>query len=403
MKIDKIEITNYKKIRQLVLSLDGENVRISGTTGQGKTTAISALWDLMSMAGEPITTGEAKGRIKITLSDGVKKVFAERKFTAKTKTLNIVDSEGQKVTAAEFKSWFASLADNPMDLLKLKPTEQLNALLKCVKFPAGFDLDKLTADIKKAELERGDLSRDITKKTKELGTEPENVEVINALTVMNELQAEKDLAKQVADTSNNVVKAEARIIEISDQLEKLVAEKNKLMGWIPTAKKFMADNVTDVAAKELKVSNLAVHNEKATTRANWLAKKAELDDLRTQHQAKQDLAAQLLQQKKDGLEAAQWPLDGLNISDGEMYYQGVPFVQAGDSQKMLVCGVLSAEQILTKKIHAVKMDGIESMSEPDFEFLVNIFNSKNIQVLSTRVTRGSAEPGELVIHDGGLV
>ena len=47
MKILSVDVVNFKKVEVLHLELDGQNLRVAGTTGQGKTTAISSLWDLM--------------------------------------------------------------------------------------------------------------------------------------------------------------------------------------------------------------------------------------------------------------------------------------------------------------------------------------------------------------------
>lgn len=403
MKVDTIELTNYKKIRSLILNIDGDNLAVTGTTGQGKTTVISALWELIEMVGEPITNGEAKGKIKITLSDGQKKVYAERKFTQKTKTINIIDSEGKKVSVAEFKNWFSSLADNPQDLLNLSDAKLMEKLAASVQFPAGFDLKQVEYGLACKIADREELATTISALEKNLGVKPEKVVAVDTVALMQELQTVQDLDKKYTETEENVDKAIARIGAIDAEILTLQAEKKKLVDWKPGTQQWLKETIVDVAAVQNKINNIAADNVKAATYTTWINKEADLNAKKTNRATVIEHIKTIKKQLKDGLEDAKWPLQGLSIVEGVVHYKNVPFSQAGDSEKMLICGILAAEQIKDSTLKVVRMDGIESMSIPDFEFLKNFFNAKGIQVLSTRVARGSAEPGELIIQDGGIL
>ena len=403
MKIDTIEFKNYKKIKSLILNVDGENLAVTGTTGQGKTTVISGLWELIEMVGEPITSGEAKGRIKITLSDGIKKVYAERKFTQKTKTINIIDSEGKKVSVAAFKQWFSSLADNPQDLLNLTDAKLLEKLVSSVKFPAGFDLNKIEYGLACKIADRQELATTISSLEKGLGDKPEEVVAVDTVELLQNLQREQEKEKTYNETEENVNKATARITAIDEEVTALLEEKQGLVDWKPGAQQWLKETKVDVEGAQNKINSIAADNVKAAAYTTWIQKEEDLKVKRSERERVIDHIKTLKAQRKEGLEGAQWPLKGLSIEEGIVYYKNVPFSQAGDSEKMLICGILAAEQIKDSVLKVVRMDGIESMSIPDFEFLKNYFNKHGIQVLSTRVARGSAEPGELVIQDGGVL
>jgi hypothetical protein len=82
------------------------------------------------------------------------------------------------------------------------------------------------------------------------------------------------------------------------------------------------------------------------------------------------------------------------------------YCEISDVKKLMPPQIVSAlndPDIMDKPIKVVRMDGIESMSQADFETMKNYFNQNGIQVLSSRVAWGDAMENELVIHDGGLL
>ena len=411
-KLEKIELENYKKFKALVLIVNGENLSVTGTTDQGKTTVVTSLWEIIEMVGEPVTTGESKGRIKITLNSHTgKKVFAERRFTEKTKNISIIDSEGNKISAKDFKEWFCSLANNPQDLKNLRPTELVKTLTQCVTFPPGFDLDALDAAIEQNEDTRKELKQEVKLLEKNLGETPENVPFRDIVVVTEELQAEQKLADTKKSTEDNLKKADERITAITTrkealnkELADLNTEEAELKAWRPTAVKWLADTVVDVEAKQQAVYGITAHNAKAQAFLDHGEKVKAIEAKRAQVVTFDTAITRDREQRKANLEAATWPLPGLCIEDGQVYYNHVPFEQVGDSKKMLICAALAAEQIKNSPLKIVRMDATESMSKEDFNTTVQIFNAHGIQVLSTRVSRaGEVEPGELVIHDGGLL
>jgi len=147
VKILKIEIENYKKIKIFEVELGGKNLALSGDTGAGKTTAISALWDIIRNVGDPLRHGEQKGRIKITLGDTKKKVFCEKKFTPKTQATIIITSEGEKISVKDFRDWFSQLGTNPHKFLELPTKEQTEILLNSVELPDNINLEELNQEI----------------------------------------------------------------------------------------------------------------------------------------------------------------------------------------------------------------------------------------------------------------
>ncbi|MCK4609484.1 MAG: hypothetical protein KAT71_08375, partial [Gammaproteobacteria bacterium] len=402
----------------LLLDVDGKNMAVAGEAGQGKTTAISLLWESLKVVGDPVTHGEKKGSIKITLGDGNTKAFVTRQLTAKTSPITIQTSEGDTVSAKEFASWFCDLGDNPHRIMDMKPKEQAQALLKAVKLPDGVDLDKLDAERDIAAAERLDLKRDGERAAKALGAEPEKTERVD----LDELIKRQN---EASESNAERVKADADLSFAEQNLARLrelsIQKGNELKAAQTALDKAMSTEASqslevDKIKSDLEVMAPAIEtadiqqeiqdgnnsNTKADQWDSWNKENQALIKLRDEWHDKNDEVKGLDDAKKNALGAAIWPLDGLSVEDGAILFNGSQLAQCGHSEQMLVCGALAAETIKNHKLHVVRMDGIESMSQKDFKRLEKIFNDKGIQVLSSRVTRGDIDDGEILIVDGAI-
>jgi hypothetical protein len=411
MKILQIEVSNYRLIKALMLELDGQNLAVAGNTGQGKTTAISLLWEALKTVGDPVTHGEKKGQIRITLGDGETEVFVTRSFTAKTAPITIVTSKGKSISAGAFADWFCGLGQNPHKIMDMGPKEQAQSLLEAVKLPDGVDLDELDTRRATAATERLDLKRDGERDAKALGDEPEKAERVD---ISELLQQQNDAAESNAkrtgcigaisntESALEILKATAaQKAKELEQAENAVDEQIELLNQLSATLSTIAPAI-DMSGLQQSIQDGSAANTKADRWDAWNEKNQALEKLRADYKAKDNEVKELDQAKKDALAASVWPLDGLSVEDGTIIFNGSPLQQCGNSEQMLVCGALAAETISQHKLHVVRMDGIESMSPEDFKQLAKIFNDKGIQVLSSRVTRGDVDDGELLIVDGEI-
>lgn len=398
MKILQIAIENYKSISTLVLEPNGNNVKITGATGQGKTTAISALWDIFQMVGQPIKNGEKKGKIRVTLGDGQPEIIVERRFTAKTKQLIISDPEGNnKLSAPEFKELFCNLAVNPHKIMEQGPTEQLNTLLQTVTFPQGFNLQGVENSIESLSQDASDFGRDIKRMEVDLGVRPEEAQTVDLVVLYDEKNA---IAKQNADvlkSKNLLISTHEKVKEISESMQKWVAYIADLENYLLNTKEL------DILSVETKIMNSEATNIKAQTFKTWSESLEKIEQTKTFQAQKIEAVKKLKAEKATALDQANWPVKGLKTENGKILYKNVPLSQLGNSEQMLICGALAATQIKEKDLKIVRMDGIESMSKEDFAQLSDIFNREGIQVLSSRVSRGDVELGEIVIENGKIV
>lgn len=421
MKILKIKIVNYKKIVVFEADLDGGNLAVAGKTGQGKTTAISVLWDIMERIGDPLQHGKDAGKIEVVLGDAgtPTRVIAERKFTAKSNTITITSTDGTRISADEFKSWFNRLGVNPHDLMSMKPQELTNTLLSCVQYPKGMtppdELDRQRADL---AAQRKDSATKLGVLKGQVAIEPPKLKA-------KEQSAEK-LQERHRVVSAAIQEAEnttTRIRVHKSTIASLEAEQDKLLKRMDEIMQSIAEstNVIQAAEAQLKlVDVLALSSEKDECERSL----RDIESITRQQAARDayeialtkykdekstyDLLDQAIvgidNAKKEAVEKAIWPIAGLGIQDGQIVYNGSLLSNCGESEVLLVCAALAAALVKDSKLQVVRMDGIESMSREDFKRMCEIFNKQGVQVLSSRVDRdGQVEEGELLIEEGRVV
>ena len=411
MKILSVDVTNYKKLEVLHLDLDGKNLRVAGTTGQGKTTAISTLWDILETVGDPIRHESdrpgVKASVRLVIGDRAERFVAERTYTKGTTKVSVKSEDGKTtISAKEFRTWVSSLAKNPHKLLELGPQDQTAALLKAAKVPDGVDLDQIDRRRADAHEKREDARKDVTRLGAEVGIRPREVERVDLQATLDRLQelksdqatatASRDSrARELALVDQEIVDLEARLVAARSHRDQVAALHQELEAWI-------LENVhpEEIQKLETDLARAGEINQEAQAFETWTRDNARLEQARATF-ATQDAAVKACEEeKRKSLEAISWPIAGLSIEDGEIRFRGVPLVQCGNSEQLLVCGALAAHQIAQSRIRVVRLDGVESMSAEDFSALEQIFQEHDVQVLASRVTRGDLEDGELLIHEG---
>jgi hypothetical protein len=404
-KIISLDISNIRKIKAFNMVLNGDNLHVAGNVSEGKTTAISALWEILTKSQDSVSHGERKGVIKIKLAGGGKTLFAERVNTAKTSTLRIFNENGDKLSAKEFNQMISGLAVNPHKIKEMSPQEQVHTLLRSAK--VSVDMQKLDEDINQKELERLDAHRDV-ERSRPTGDKPPKVERINVSELIDELEkfetVNRDNQKHrdsLSSLTSEGTKIESDIAELEVRLKELSEKKKEISGRIKKGEDFVSKlKDEDTQGIKAKIADAESINNQAIAYESWVKANKTHEQNEKEHQKLDDDVKKLKAQKKEALEDAEWPIEGLSIMDGQIYYDQSLLENLGESEQMLVCAALAMNDILAHDIRVVRMDGVESMSEEHLEKLVSMFNGHGIQVLSTRVSRGDISEKEIEIIDG---
>lgn len=440
MKILKLEIENYKKLSAFYQELNGRNLEVTGKAGVGKTTAVSSLWDIIQTVGEPLKKGARKGHIKIILGDEGqgKTIIAKREFTPKTSTPIILTSEGDKITMKEFQTFYSRLGVNPQEILEQTPKDFLKTILKATKQPEGVDIEQVEKDLSAEEQERTLIYREYETQKKKLPKEPEQVEPVDTQALNDELLKIKDeeyklerkkneleeIAGRGEKCKNDIKTKISKAKEQNEEIENLNAKIKEIEANIEKtakAKKILEDDKVKIGEeykeKQKEIEDFIVPdaddirseikkaertNEKAKEYERWQEQKERHTKAEEAYNQKLKEIKELKNKQKEIMSNSEFPLEGLSISEGKIYYQEILIENLGTSKKKLVSAAIAAQIIKDEgKLKVVRMDGVESMDSEDYNQMVKLFNENDIQVLSSRVIRKEDEKddNEILIEE----
>lgn len=276
MKIEKINIKNFKGIDNYEGEINGSNVYLLGGNASGKTSFIDAIWGCLSpknLPTEPVSKGEKKALVEIDLGDFI----ARSKFT-RGKAVNfeienkVFNSETEKFIKAPrtYLSNRIGIIDFDVhDFFSKTDAEKLKYLSKIL----DQDFSDLDADIEEAmESRKFDKKRlaelsatvdyyskkdaeadliDIVALSKEVNQEEKKVETYNKVKLGIQERRDKIavLEKEILDgekwmANESVIPDEEKIKALNEKLDS-ANETNKRIQSAKTAK-LVDDEVEDL-------------------------------------------------------------------------------------------------------------------------------------------------------------
>lgn len=415
MKIISIVINNNKAIECFSINPNGNNVEVAGTTGKGKTTAISALWSILEKGQDQLSHGAKRGSICVTLEGSGRTIVATRKMTKKTNSVILECDDGSPLTIKEFKKMISGLSVNPNDLMRKRPTDLVKSLLSA--FSGGEDeLDDINKKLSEATEERL-MAKRAMDKLPPLSPVPKVkrecvLELSKELLSANKFNTKIDAAKNTLDgfkscltaTERRKEELEEKMQDLRDELEDAKSSLSCLEAKIKKGTSLLSEKVRiDVTGITDRIKSITENNDAATLYEQWILAKKDRQHSAQEWEDLNDTVKSLQEMKKDFLDNIEWPLEGLSIEDGDILFEGSLLRNLGESKQALVCSALALKDILNHEIRVVRLDGVERMSLEDFADLQGLFNDHGIQVLSTRVARGDLDKGEIEITEGVYV
>lgn len=429
LRIAHLKITNLGGIDELEFKAGKWNL-IEGDNGKGKTTVLNAI---RAISKAPLATllrnGAEKGEVVAILSDGT----SLTRTISPTGTKIEVRQEGKIVPggAKDFlKSTVDALSINPVEFLRSGDTpagkrQRLDWLLEVLPVPVDYARvsEIVRAEIKPVEgrngLERmeGLYKEFFDERTAVKRTADEKAGTIKQL--QDAIPAESDLPS--ADPSE----LEAQIAGISSQLETdLAGVDTKLAGYrtehaaradairaeiadaqarLSTEMSWMTDVVGKAEGRKATLKGeAATAREKpatqlATIRANQDAaskaagtretiKKMEVDENRL----RDDVSS--LTTALDGLTKykaellSNLPIDGLSVSDGEIYRHGVPYDALNKAQQVDIA--VEVAKLRAGELGVICVDELESLSSIQLAAFREKVLAEDLQLFVTRVSDG---------------
>ena len=400
VKINNLEIENVKRVRAVKLQPSENGLTIiGGDNGQGKTSVLDAIaWALGGDKFKP-STPEREGSVvppflHVELSNGL---VVERK--GDKSSLKVIDKNGNKGGQQLLNEFVEALALNLPKFMQATARDKADTLLKIIG--VGDKLYELEAEEQRLYNTRtgiGQIADQKAKYAKEMpiytGIPKEPVSVSELIRQQQDILARNGENKRKRDNAayyeHALVNAERNFEEAKKILEQAKADAE--------AARKSAEDLHDESTAELEANIADIDQLNAKIRANLDRERAEIeaDGYKKQYE---DLTAQIekiRQDKRDLLNGAELPLEGLSVERGELTYNGFKWDNMSGSEQLKVATAIVRK--LNPECGFVLMDKLEQMDAKTLAEFGAWLEQEGLQVIATRVSTG----GEcsIIIEDG---
>jgi hypothetical protein len=344
--ITKLVSENFKRVRAVTIEPDGAGaVIVAGNNDQGKSSggcdAIAfALGGAKHAPGEPLRRGAKKGGVVLETDD----LIVTRSITKKGSTLTVTGKDGARFASPQkmLDSLLGPLSFDPTEFERMKAPEQA----KVISGLAGLDFadenvarqeayDKRT--IVKREIKRlqgaVDSMQDVPAEAPAEVSVAELIDELDSLQAVNDANAAKrqeliDLRAEAQEQLDAVTDLAAQLSEAEQKLANLNAKGPALRAEVDALEDADVEGVrTQIAGAE---------------EANRVARAvAERDQLQAEIDAKTEESGRLTasindidEAKTEAVAAAQYPIEGLAVTDDGVTLDGLPFAQASQSDRL---------------------------------------------------------------------
>lgn len=398
MKIISLEAENYKRLKAVEITPDGNTIIIGGKNAQGKSSVLDAIWAALggregNKTQKPIRDGETKAKVRLDLGD----MIVTRTWSGDNSTVKVESADGAvyKSPQALLDGLVGKLSFDPLAFTRLNAKEQRDALI---------DLANISLDLNEHDAERQavyDKRADIGRQGKAIGdvavdeslpeTETSSADLIQQFRAMDAGNTQRrEAEKAVQAWEEAVAEAEEALARAKESL----AEKKKLHADT-VAKLNTLPNYQDTSDIDAQLENVESINAAIRMNNENRQKKAHQDQLRADYEALTKKINSLDKKKADALATADFPVEGLGFDENGVTFNNIPFGQASSAEQIRVS--LAMAIAANPKLRVVRiMDG-SLLDEDSMTLIASIAAENDMQVWVERV--GSDGVG-VVIEDG---
>jgi len=415
MNVTQLTINDVKRISAVVINpTTGEPVILTGDNAQGKSSVLDALELALTNRGleDPIKHGRASGKVTVTMSDGH---VIERKLTRSGDTLVVTGPDGVRMPKAQtfLNSLIGNYAFDPLAFTHLKPKEQVEAL----KIAAGLDFSKLDAERQEAFSIRTDVGRRGKEAKARLEAIPEPLpgtptEEQSAAALMAELQRLEKAAdhllvakRQVKEAMEKEESALREIERIKEMLKAAEAHQATCAHMIDDMQKVLAaaqssaPTEDQLAAARAAVEQIDKTNAAVREGIQYRALLTETESLRKEYVELTSQIEQIDRDKQERIKKADLPIDGLELTDDGVMFNGCLFAQLSTAEQIRISTIVAMAQNPTLKIVMVREGAL--VNRANLAMMAELAASRGYQLWIEIFAEDPKETG-LHIVDGAV-
>jgi len=438
VRIIKFSAENVKKLKAVEISPTGDIVEVTGPNGSGKSSVLDAIFYALAGTAEipsaVVRQGQESAVVKLDLGE----LVVTRKFTAKGgTTLTVEAASGARFPSPQkmLDELIGALSFDPLAFIRMKPTEQLNALRSVVKL--DVDLDVLDATTKRYFEARTSTNREIKSLEARLTALPAPptdtpVESIDVAELTSKLQAayagnaaiesdrrdREQLALKVQDDLRNADQKANTIIETNAEAQRRIdavtVQRDRTIGELQKIEQELRQRAkeNDLKLKALMplpwpvdtagfVAQINTATEVNKNVARLYARQKLQDDIALQKQKSLDESGTIEANNRvraETIAAAKMPVDGLSFGDGEVTYQGLPLANASSGEQLRVSVALA--MAVNPKLRILRVKDGSLLDETSLKLLADMASAADYQVWLERVE--STDRPCVVMEDGAI-
>lgn len=365
---------NLQPIKAVLIPINAEGItEFTGANGAGKTTAQKLLWWTIAGkaaigADKPIRKGQTTGKSEVKLSNGYRVVRTYKLVDGEKYTTDVIlyDEKGAKVNQQQtvMSRWISENAIDPLAITRMDDKSLKEFVCKLV----GIDLSAMDEEYKRvyslreahyptynaAKAKAESLPNVLAAPPKTVSVSDLNEELSAALAQQDQLQtirrhaddahgAATTLAHRNEDNKRQIEQLEGQLAILREQLEAGQAEFTARVD-LHVEKEAEYEQakaaLPDIAAIQQKlaeagqINQAAAEYEFAARQRNEI--KANFDAAakqRAEYKAKLD---EIEANREKALAAAKFPVEGLGFDENGLTFEGLPFKQASQAQKIRV-------------------------------------------------------------------
>lgn len=366
MKVQAIEIVNFKGISTLEVSPNGRNVYAIAANGKGKTSFLDAVFKTLTGKNLPskmVKNGEKRGSINIDLGNLNVGATISAKDDGKLKlTVSSPDGEVYSSPRTMLDAVVGIIDFDIAGFMALTPRKQAEQLKKML----GLDTTKVDAEYAKVFAERAESNQNL--KWLENNSKPYNPTATVAIDVASLEERRMDVARINANRES-AVKTEARlgreIEEGERELEKLKSQLATLDALL-TAKvneradvdAWLEDNpATPDEAIVAEITAARAHNEAVAITTRELAHRADIKKEEKNNARLVRRLGEIEAQKAEMIAAVPMPVPGLTFTDEGLFLDGLPFEDNQINTSRKIISGLQLCSALHKQVNIARFDG----------------------------------------------
>jgi len=398
MKILQLEIQGVKRIRAAHIEpATGKPVILTGDNAQGKSSILDAIVEALQNKGlaDPIQHGRTKGTIKICLGqNGEIEYEILRSITRKGSYLTVRDATGNKVQSPQkfLDDLIGAIAFDPHEFARIKDSKRRRELLMEI---TGLNLSTIDESIKAAEEKRklakkakADAEATLKNTPAAPAGTPDEAPSFEAVT--DEYQELQEKARERKRLMDDAEPLKASIAALEEQI---AAKKAELKANEETLAATKWPTVEEIDAKRAEGVNLnaiadAVRAKHAHEAAD-LDYKAKLKAAAAAEKAVETTRAA----REEAISNAKMPIEGLELADDDVLYNGVIFEQLSTAEQVRVSFAIAVAQNPTLRVALIREGAL--MNRESWGWMDELCASEDFQLW---IEKFQEDPGDVGFH-----